>query len=186
MLSEWQSSIAQADGSDWVTVAAYLIAAVISVRAAGHAKRVRQPRDAIFWRSSAVLLVLLGINELLDLQTLLTSLGRAHAETNGWYGERRRVQYAFVLALGVAAVFATIAMLWLTKRAHSSIRMALTGFGIIGLFILLRAASFNHLDDLLGGGAPQFNWGSVQEMVGILIAAFAAAIYTRRLPEGAK
>lgn len=176
MISEWQSSIAQADVADWVTVAASLLAAFMSVRAAGDARFKSQERDVLFWRITAVLLVLLGFNELLDTQTLLTSLGRAYAKANGWYGEHRWVQYSFVIVLGVAAVFAGIAMLWLTRSSHVSVRLALAGLGFIGVFALLRAASIHHLDDFLNGGAPEFSWGSLQEMAGILLVAGTAAL----------
>lgn len=180
MISDWQSSIAHADMADWVTVAAYLLAASLSALAAGHARLRREARDGMFWRITAVLLILLGINELLDLQALLTSVGREYAKANGWYGEHRRVQYVFVMALGVAAAVAGIAMLWLTRRAHGAVRLALAGLVFIGLFVLLRAASFHHLDDILGGGAPTFNWGSLQELAGVLIVAAAAALYARK------
>jgi hypothetical protein len=180
VISDWQTSLAHADAADWITVAAYSLAALLSVRAAGHARLKRETREIMFWRMTAVLLVFLGINELLDLQTLLTSLGRDHAKANGWYGEHRKVQYLFVLTLAIAAVALGIAALWLTRRTHAAVRLALVGLVFIGAFVLFRAASFHHLDEVLGGGAPEFNWGSVQEMAGIAIVAAAAALYNRK------
>jgi hypothetical protein len=170
--------------ADWVTVGAYLIAASLSAQAAGQAALRHEEHESIFWRVTAVLLVMLGINELLDLQTLLTTLGRAYAQTNGWYEERRSVQYAFVAGLGAGGVFATVGLLWLSRRKHIAVRMALIGLISIGLFILLRAASFHHFDALLGSGAPAFNWGSVQEVLGILIVAAGAALYCGRRAAG--
>ena len=79
MLSDWQTSIAKADAADWITVTAYLIAAILSAQAAQQAWLRREPRDTIFWRMTAVLLVFLSVNELLDLQTLLTAIGRQFA-----------------------------------------------------------------------------------------------------------
>ena len=180
MISDWRSSIGRADMADWVTVTAYLLAALLSARAARNAWLRREERDRLFWRIAAVLLVFLGINELLDLQTLLTSIGRAHAKANGWYGEHRHVQQVFVMALGLAAVCAGIALLWLTRRTHFAVRLAFAGLVFIGLFVLLRAASFHHLDQILGRGVPAFNWGSLQEMAGILVVAGAAALYARK------
>lgn len=176
-MSDWQSFLENADMADWLTVAAYLLAAFFSTQAAGLAGLRRQARDEIFWRITAVLLVFLAVNELLDLQTLLTSLGREHAKVNGWYGEHRKVQYVFVMALGGAAVLASIAMLWLTRGTNVAVRLALIGLIYIGVFVLLRAASFHRLDRILGGGAPEFNWGSLQEMSGILIVGAAAVLY---------
>lgn len=166
--------------ADWVTVAAYLVAALLSVRAARQAALRREASERSFWRISTMLLVLLGINELLDLQTLLTAVARANAEANGWYGYHRQVQYMFVVALAVAAAIAGLAMLWLTRRSHAAVRLALVGLVSIGLFVLLRAASFHHLDEMLGRGWPAFNWGSLQEMAGILTVAGAALLYARK------
>jgi hypothetical protein len=125
-------------------------------------------------------MVLLGINELLDLQTLLTLAGRAHAKANGWYPEHRRVQLFFVVGLAAVALTAGMAMLWLIRRAPAAVRLALAGLIFIGLFVLLRAASFHHMDRYLGYGFASFNWGSVQEMAGILIVAVAAILYIGR------
>ncbi len=166
--------------ADWVTVAAYVLAALLSAIAARYAWLRRETGETLFWRSTAVLLVLLGINELLDLQTLLTEIGRANAEAYGWYGVHRKVQYVFVIALIIAATLAGAALLWVTRRTHRAVRLAIAGLAFIGLFVLLRAASFHHLDDLLGRGMAAFNWGSFQEVAGIVIVAAAAALYTRK------
>lgn len=65
-------------------------------------------------------------------------------------------------------------------NTHVAVRMALAGFVFIGLFVLSRAASFHHLHEILGRGAPEFNWGSLQEMAGILLVTAAAALYKSR------
>lgn len=180
MIDDWLDSIARADAADWVTVAAYLFAALLAARAAAQARLKRERREGAFWRLTALLLVFLGFNELLDLQMLLTSVGRAQAKAHGWYGSHRPVQYAFVVALAGAAVVLGAATLWLTRRTHAMVRLALAGLIFIGLFVLLRAASFHHFDDLLSGGLPVFNWGSLQELAGIAIVAIAAWRYGRR------
>lgn len=179
MIDDWKSSIALADMADWVTVGAYLLAAILCTIAARHAARQQNSSEYAFWMFSAVLLLFLGVNELLDLQTLLTMMGRAHAKANGWYPDHRRVQYIFVVALAFAAVLFGATLLWLTRQLHYSVRLAIAGLVFIGLFILLRAASFHHLDDILGRGATDFPLGSVQEMAGILLVATAALLYTR-------
>ena len=179
MIEEWRVSIANADAADWVTVAAYLLAAWLAVRAAMQATVLQEVRERLFWRAAAMLLVLLGVNELLDLQTLLTALVRDHAKANGWYGQHRQVQYAFVLALGAVGALLGLAAVWFTRRMHATVSLALAGLVFIGVFVLIRAASFHHLDDLLGRGWPVFNWGSLQELAGILIVGVAALLYGR-------
>jgi hypothetical protein len=182
LIDGWRSSLADADLADWLTVAAYLLAALLAWQAAGKAWLSRQGRDRVFWTITTVLLCFLGVNELLDLQTLLTDLGRAHARAYGWYDQHRQVQYVFVIALGVFAITAGLGMLWLTRRTPSAVRLALVGLVFIGVFVFLRAASFHHLDDLLGRDALVFNWGTLQELAGIAIVALAAQRYGRSKP----
>ncbi len=177
MISAWQTSIAKADAADWITVTAYLIAAILSIQAAQQAWLRRESRDTLFWRVTVVLLLFLSVNELLDLQTLLTAIGRQYAVQNGWYEERRQVQYLFIIGLSGLGVIAGIFMLWWTRHTDNAVRFALAGLALIGLFILFRAASFHHFDELLGRGNPAFNLGSIQEIAGILIVASSAILY---------
>ncbi len=129
---------------------------------------------------TTALLIFLGINELLDLQTLLTAVGRAHAKANGWYEARRTVQLVFIVALVIAAAVAGLTMLWFTRRSQAALLLAYAGLVFIGLFVILRAASFHHLDVILGSGAKALNWGSLQELLGVVIVAVSAVLYARQ------
>jgi len=176
---DWRASLADASASDWITVAAYLATAVLAVQAMRTAAGIGDKRERLFWSLTAALLVFLGVNELFDLQTVLTALGKAWALQQGWYEDRRLYQFEFILALAVLALLGGVAALWLTRRTHHAIRWALLGLLFIGVFVLVRAASFHHVDELLGMGPAAFNWGSVQEMLGIVIVGWAAGAYRR-------
>ncbi len=179
MIGQWRGEIAHPDFADWVTVAAYCIAAILAARAARSAMGAAQSKERLVWRLSIWILLLLAVNELLDLQLLLTILGRADAKASGWYEGRRMVQYAFVIALGGCALIVGATLLWLTRHMHNMVRLAFAGFVFIGLFILARASSIHHLEQMLGRGPETFNVGSMQEMAGIVIVAVAAALYAR-------
>ena len=179
-LTMWRHSVEQADAADWITVASYLIAAVLTWLAARAAGVRREPRDRLFWQLSTLLLVFLGANELLDLQALLTVIGKAWAKAGGWYEQRRTFQLEFIVALAAATALGGLAAVYLTRCTRAAVRVALLGFLFIGLFVLIRAASFHHIDQMMGMGPSAFNWGSVQEMLGIAIVAAAAWVYARR------
>jgi hypothetical protein len=83
MIEALRKFLIDADAADWTTVAAYMLAAALSVRADVHAGTAREPRERLFWRATAALLSFLGLNDLLDLQMLLTTIGREHAIANG-------------------------------------------------------------------------------------------------------
>lgn len=179
MIENWLATIAHPDLADWLTVAAYLLAALLAVGAAGYAIRRDNERERLFWRIAAVALVLLSINELLDLQTLLTGIAKVHAKSHGWYEGRLAVQEEFVIGLIAATLVVGIALFALTKGMHGAVRIALAGFAFIGIFILYRAASIHHFDRLFGLGPTTFNVGSMQEMAGILVVMAAAWAYQR-------
>ena len=98
----------------WMVVLAYLAGALACLWAA----RLTEPgRDLRFWAGTAVLLILLGLNKQLDLQTLLTEAGRWMARQEGWYGSRRIAQAAFIVALAAAAFLSLASLTACTTAA---------------------------------------------------------------------
>lgn len=175
-----QDAVADADLADWVTVFAYGVAALLCWRAAQSNRASRNPNERWAWRLAIPALLFLGVNELLDLQTLLTALGKAHAQANGWYADRRQVQYAFVIGLAVAAIVSGAWLLCTVRSMAPPVRCAIIGFATIGIFIVLRAASFHHADEFLGSGFRTFNVGSLQELFGIALIAIGAIAYAAK------
>lgn len=180
MMDFLQRGLFSADMADWITVCAYMIAAGLSWRAANAAYLRRAAHERMFWIGSAAALVFLGINELFDFQTLLTIVAKMQAQSAGWYDNRKPVQYAFIVGLGIGGVAITLALLWFVRRLATSVKIALAGFIFIGMFVLVRAASFHQVDAILVSGYQAFNLGSIQEMAGILIVALASLGYARR------
>ena len=184
---DWVGSVTHADAADWVTVAAYTVAAALAWRAARQAPReARHGRERTFWTVTAVLMIAFGINELLDVQTIVTVAGRGWAQEQGWYEDRRIYQFEFILALFAAVLAFGAVLLRLTRRTRRSVRLALLGLVFIGVFVLVRAASFHHVTTIVSMGPQAFPVGSMQEMAGILIVAVAAWSYTRRGPTRAR
>lgn len=179
MIAFWLKAIAEADAADWLVMAAYLGAAWLAGRAARRAEGLGQRRERWFWLVITVLLMFLGVNKLLDLQALLTEVGREYARASGWYDHRRTIQYGFVLALAGVAAVGGAAAIWLTWRMAATIRVALAGLVLVGLAVLLRAAAFNHLSDVLGGGPAAMDIGAFRELPGIVVIALAAWRYRR-------
>ena len=138
----------RSDRRGWVTVFAYLGAAYTCVRAArrsraavggqgstlaaarpawlaltGQARRLAtlpaNDRLASLWVSLAGVLLLLGVNKQLDLQTALTELGRIAAHAGDWYDVRRNVQVAFIACILMASLWLVVAVLRLTRGSLS-------------------------------------------------------------------
>lgn len=178
-LKDYRASISHADFADWITVFAYLVAAVMAVRAAATARLRHNARERGFWLLVAALMAFFSVNELFDFQTVLTAVGKAWAQAGGWYEDRRKYQAEFIAVLALGLMVAGIVTAWFIRGTHRAVRLATFGLVFIGAFVMVRAASFHHVDKLLGMGAAAFNWGSVQEMLGIAIVAAAALRYRR-------
>jgi hypothetical protein len=160
----------------WFVVAAYLIAAFLAFRAAS----ATAGRERGFWVATGIVMVLLGINKQLDLQSDVTDFARTAAHSEGWYSWRRDVQGVFLLlmALGTAAV-AMLLWRWL-RNSSVSAKIAAMGLVILLAFIFLRAASFHHIDYWVTVPIAGMRSGWWLELLGIAVIGWAAATYGGR------
>lgn len=124
---------------------------------------------------------LLGVNKQLDLQTWLTQVGRDLAFAQGWYAERQVVQVAFIAALALGAVVATAALLRVVRGMGPEINCAAAGLVFIAAFVLIRAASFHHIDRMLGIQFGGVRVNVMLELGGISCVAISAALKRFRL-----
>lgn len=179
----WRPGIGDPTFMGWLTVAAYFGAAFLCLREFLAARRVHSPREkTFFWGTLTVLLVFLGFNKQLDLQTLLTLTGRRIAIAQGWYENRRIVQLLFVAIVGIAGVLSVLAMRLLVRK-HADLRLPLAGFVVLLVFVVVRAASFHHIDQFINFrmGGVRMNW--VLELGAIALVAFGASTARKRSRE---
>lgn len=158
----------------WIVVLCYVVATVLTMIAARRSPPGRERR--FWWLATAVLLVL-GLNKQLDLQTLLTETLRQLARQQGWYRERREAQMVSIVALVAAAAFGgALVFAWLTRaRTSGGVMLAALGLILLGAFVLVRAASFHHVDTLLRGelmGLRLYVW---LEAAGMAVVGIGAA-----------
>ena len=173
------AQLASAKIADWAGVFAFVLAAIFCQRAALDARDTTRRRERWFWFAAAALLLFLALNELLDLQTLLTAAGRRIARDGGWYRERRTVQLWFVVGLGSAVAFGLVLVGWLLRESRRWVFLALAGFVLIAAFDVLRAASMHHVDQLFRRGSTGFGFGTAIEFTGIAIIAVSACLSAR-------
>jgi hypothetical protein len=125
-----------------------------------------------FWGLVLLTMLVLGINKQLDLQTWLTEIGRDLAHQQGWYEVRRPLQAAFIGLIGLTGAVATVALAFAMRHVFHRVVGALVGLGALVTFVIVRAASFHHVDVLLGRGRVRLNW--VLELGGIALIAVSA------------
>ena len=158
-------------GFAWFIVAAYFAGALAAFAAS------RSGNDARFWLGVSLLLLLLGLNKELDLQSLLTEVGRNLTKAIGIYEQRRLLQGLFLLLLAGAAAFAVLRLTRMLRRSSAPTRAAAVGIAILLAFILLRAASFHHIDDWVTVDVRGLRGGWWLELAGIVVITLSALAY---------
>jgi hypothetical protein len=165
----WSPGIGDPTFIGWLTVTLYFAASISCWRSGQmvglHGRRRSHERRA--WRFIAMLFLVLGINKQLDLQTALTEAGRVLAHLQGWYEQRRIVQTAFIGLVTITCLLLAATLLAWMRRAPVSTWLALLGTITVLGFVLIRAASFEHIDRLIGESILGLRWHWVIEISGI-------------------
>lgn len=176
----WQPTIGDPTVVGGVTVGAYLLAAVLCyvyLHRLGSDQRRRLGRGhQWFWLMLTLVMLALAINKQLDLQTLLTHIGREHAKTYGWHENRRSLQVGFIYTAVVAGFLFGLTLLALTRQQWRRNALALLGFSLVVTFVVVRAASFHSVDLLIGHeiAGIRVNW--ILELGGIMLVVCAASV----------
>jgi len=174
----WRPGIGDPTIMGWTIAAAYLVAAGLCAAYARRTDRVcaadRFRLHRRFWWTLAAIMLLLGINKQLDLHTLLTSAGRQLARTQGWYLHRRTFQMWFVVGITIAGVLLLIWLAWTFRRVRWQYALPLFGIMFLFAFVVIRVASFHHVDAILGWrpGGVRMYW--VLELGGIVCVGASA------------
>lgn len=150
----WHPGIGDPTPVGWITVVAYGLSAALCWRCA---RRLPAP---VFWWGITAALLFLGLNKQLDLQTWFTQLGRDLAKRDGWYEQRHHYQMAFIAVMGGVFLAAALAIA-LALRGHWLAYLRVWGgMALLLFFIVVRAASFHHVDALLMSdiGGMRLNW----------------------------
>jgi len=172
----WHPGIGDPTAGGWITVALYLLAAGscwMTVRVL----RRQDPKDksdARLWRNISVLFFLLGINKQLDLQSGLTELGRMVAYSGGWYEHRQTVQIYFIVGITAVCLAILPVLIFGLRKAPFQTWMAVAGSTFVLGYVLIRAASFHHMDSFLRTRLLGLKWYWILEMAGIVIVLISS------------
>ncbi len=176
---DWHFGIGDPTPMGWFIAFAYMAAtaacAVVWV-AERKSYGLGQPASPLFWLVLTALLLFLGINKQLDLQTLLNDVGRRMAKSQGWYGRRRVYQAAFIVTVAMIGLIAVIGFSWLARKQWKRNFVALLGTGFLYVFVLIRASSFHHVDVMLRWDFQGWTWNWVLELGGIVVVSLGALL----------
>ncbi|MCK7468704.1 MAG: hypothetical protein MZU91_11700 [Desulfosudis oleivorans] len=124
----------------------------------------------------------LCVNKQLDLQSLFTDLGRVLARQGGWFDQRRVVQLWFVLAGAASGLAALAFMAWRVRPILKESLLLLIGLSSLLTFIVIRAASFHHVDVLLRSQllGVRVNWVLELGGIGLIVLSALQALLRAR------
>jgi hypothetical protein len=173
--TQWSPGLGDNNFMGWLTVVIYLLAGIVSLRAAGAmAADPLSRRERLFWAISGTIMLFLAVNKQLDLQSLVTMIGRCHSQLAGWYNDRRAVQKLFILAVAGGGVLAlALLALWI-RGILDRVWLALLGLGFVCVFVVTRAASFHHMDLLISSRVMGFKINWLLELPGPLLVILVA------------
>lgn len=175
----WSPGVSDPTPVGWLTVAAYFSTAIVCLVAAWRSSG-NEPKncgsDRLYWIIIAALFMLLSVNKQLDIQTLMTELAREWAKADGWYSQRRYYQKLFLLGLACLLAMVLSAAAHIVRQRPLPLRAALLGLTLTCSFVLMRAASFHHIDRWLGQSVSGLRWNWMLELGGIGTVAAAASV----------
>jgi hypothetical protein len=165
----------------WTTFVLYLLASVCSLRC-GFTDGKLENRSEVgqVWRVQAGVLLLLGLNKQLDLQTPLIQFGKRLALSWGWYEYRSVIEIAFFAGL---AVLIGLVVMRHAQAARSFARkhpLAASGDVLVGAYILIRTIYMDHLDGIMGFSLENVPGLWSGEILGLILVT-SGAIQARPL-----
>jgi hypothetical protein len=180
-IGSWSPGIGDPSVLGWLTVVLYICTAAYCWLV-GRRLKVRSERLVFFGLAAGLLA--LGINKQLDLQSALTEIGRILAKRQDWYEQRAEFQKIFIVQVAVLALAGLAIIVWVTRASPLPTRAALAGAVLLSGFVVMRAASFHHVDLFIGTQwlGIRANW--VLEIGGI-VAVLAAARWRARYSRSA-
>ena len=128
-----------------------------------------------FWLAITLIIFLLGVNKQLDLQSLLTAIGKFYAHQGGWYEHRRNIQvFGIISILTLALVGFSIFALKMRTILKTN-WLAMVGLVFLLAFVMIRATSFHQMDILISATifGIRMNW--ILELSGLIAIGLSAS-----------
>jgi len=174
----WHPQIGDPSAMGWLTVILYFCSAILSFKVATSAPIIFSAeinvKQKCFWMIVAFILLFLGINKQLDLQSLLTAIGKFYAHRDGWYEHRRNIQIFGIISILTLALIG-MGIFALKMRAILKTNwLAIVGLVFLLAFVMIRATSFHHMDILINTTVFGIRMNWVLELLGLFTIGLSA------------
>jgi hypothetical protein len=185
---DWSPGIGDPTFVGWLTVVLYLLTAWFSWQNSRLLtfRDLKMRREVAIWRVIAVLFLFLGINKQLDLQTAFTEFGRVVAHAQGWYDRRIGVQIAFIEIIALVCGLASLLLAVQNVRTRWPNWLAVFGTILVLGYVVIRAASFHHIDWFIHQRLLGIKWNWILEVGGISLVLYDAVRRYRSVAPGGR
>jgi hypothetical protein len=157
----------------WINFALYMIAALLSFRAAVVSRSYNSAALGRIWVWLGAILAALGLNKQLDLQTLLIKLGRQGARWEHLLEYRPELHVLFFLGFALVLIALFVAVRFRLPgqigRFGRQLPLAAGGCALICAYIVIRAVSIDSVDQMLGFDLERIPFLWLLEAGGLLL-----------------
>ncbi len=136
--------------------------------------------DRVVWCTICGVILLFAINKQLDLQMLITDIARTAAKEYQFYDVRKPFQIR-IISLFASLGFSTfILLLYLLRKSHRSIFLAMGGMICLFSFLVLRLISYHKIEVILNRSIGAFNLFGGIEVFGIFLICCSVVWYYKK------
>jgi hypothetical protein len=168
LMGRWHPQIGDPSFMGWFTVGSYFGCAIFGAIIV-LINRKADKEFLFFWSMISLLMILLGINKQLDLQSLFTEVGRQIARAENWMDRRQVVQFWFIVAFGTTSMVAFLLFVMIKRDLFRRFMLAFMGLFFLLSFIIIRASSFHHFEEMLGFELFELKMNWLLELTGIYL-----------------
>jgi len=172
LFGRWRPAIGDPGFMLWFAVGSYFACGVVALIAVLINQKGGR-RLFFFWSLISLLMILLGVNKLIDLQSLFTEVGGQIAKTQSWIDQRRIVQFWFIVPSGTTALVAFLSFAIIMRSLFRRFILAFTGLLFLFGSIFLRDVSLHHFVEILGFTPSGAKIYFVLELAGIYLILVA-------------
>jgi hypothetical protein len=123
---------------------------------------------------------LLGLNKQIDIQLLITDIGRTYSQAHGWYETRKYFQVEFLAVFSTIGLGLFFILCKALKNIWRSVFLPVTGLFILFSFVIIKASSLHILEHYFDKRIGGFNLFDISELTGLLCIGLSLIITDRR------
>ncbi|QQV76465.1 hypothetical protein H5J25_13460 [Sphingomonas aliaeris] len=136
-------------------------------------------QERVVWTGIAIALAVGAFYRQLDLQNLISGIGRQIAKEAMLYNGRQSYQAIVVCIIGVVILAAAVLLLGCLRRIDSLALIALTALLILVTMQVLKTISSHQIDAIFQAGFGGINTYNLAEAASLFTICLAAVLYRR-------